>query len=61
MTQKIFFCGWKKEIFFLKGKNINFFFLPQIFYKLKKFYEGYKIVVIPIKLILNQINRSDEK
>ncbi|HDV4518960.1 TPA: hypothetical protein RIB22_002239 [Staphylococcus aureus] len=47
---KIIYRGWNKEIFILQGKNMNIIGLRQIFDELKKSYEGYKIVVIPIEV-----------
>ncbi|SGX07448.1 Uncharacterised protein [Staphylococcus aureus] len=47
---KIIYRGWNKEIFILQGKNINVIGLRQIFDELKRLYEGYKIVVIPIEV-----------
>lgn len=47
---KIIYRGWNKEIFILQGKNVNVIGLRQIFDELKRLYEGYKIVVIPIEV-----------
>ncbi|ABD31246.1 MULTISPECIES: hypothetical protein [Bacillati] len=47
---KIIYRGWNKEIFILQGKNMNVIGLRQIFDELKRLYEGYKIVVIPIEV-----------
>ncbi|HEG9037501.1 hypothetical protein [Staphylococcus aureus] len=47
---KIIYRGWNKEIFILQGKNMNIAGLRQIFDELKKSYEGYKIVIIPIEV-----------
>ncbi|HCZ1153036.1 TPA: hypothetical protein O2L36_000685 [Staphylococcus aureus] len=47
---KIIYRGWNKEIFILQGKNMNVIGLRQTFDELKRLYEGYKIVVIPIKV-----------
>ncbi|HDT6182561.1 TPA: hypothetical protein ACF8UL_002762 [Staphylococcus aureus] len=47
---KIIYRGWNKEIFILQGKNMNVIGLRQIFYELKRSYEGYKIVVIPMEV-----------
>ncbi|HDJ4103969.1 TPA: hypothetical protein PQI13_002851 [Staphylococcus aureus] len=47
---KIIYRGWNKEIFILQGKNMNVIGLCQIFDELKRLYEGYKIVVIPIEV-----------
>ncbi|HHW9907948.1 TPA: hypothetical protein ACU3LS_002778 [Staphylococcus aureus] len=47
---KIIYRGWNKEIFILQGKNMNVIGLRQIFDELKRSYEGYKIVVIPIEV-----------
>ncbi|HEH1136201.1 TPA: hypothetical protein SGG13_002047 [Staphylococcus aureus] len=47
---KIIYRGWNREIFILQGKNMNVIGLRQIFDELKRLYEGYKIVVIPIEV-----------
>ncbi|EVS34669.1 hypothetical protein Q528_02762, partial [Staphylococcus aureus M1361] len=47
---KIIYRGWNKEIFILQGKNMNVIGLRQTFDELKRLYEGYKIVVIPIEV-----------
>ncbi|WP_256083547.1 hypothetical protein, partial [Staphylococcus aureus] len=47
---KIIYRGCNKEIFILQGKNMNGICLRQIFDELKRLYEGYKIVVIPIEV-----------
>ncbi|HDI6838553.1 hypothetical protein I6D55_11180 [Staphylococcus aureus] len=47
---KIIYRGWNKEIFILQGKNMNVIGLRQIFDELKRSYECYKIVVIPIEV-----------
>ncbi|WP_448561523.1 hypothetical protein [Staphylococcus aureus] len=47
---KIIYRGWNKEIFILQGKIMNVIGLRQIFDELKRLYEGYKIVVIPIEV-----------
>ncbi|HHW5427706.1 TPA: hypothetical protein ACU2F2_002661 [Staphylococcus aureus] len=47
---KIIYRGWNKGIFILQGKNMNVIGLRQIFDELKRLYEGYKIVVIPIEV-----------
>ncbi|HDP1855565.1 TPA: hypothetical protein P6F57_000911 [Staphylococcus aureus] len=47
---KIIYRGWNKEIFILQGKNMNVIGLRQIFDELKRLYEDYKIVVIPIEV-----------
>ncbi|HCD8235079.1 hypothetical protein GO974_05800 [Staphylococcus aureus] len=47
---KIIYRGWNKEIFILQGKNMNVIGLRQIFDELKRSYEVYKIVVIPIEV-----------
>lgn len=47
---KIIYRGWNEEIFILQGKNMNVIGLRQIFDELKRLYEGYKIVVIPIEV-----------
>ncbi|HCZ7676416.1 TPA: hypothetical protein O3952_001337 [Staphylococcus aureus] len=47
---KIIYRGWNKERFILQGKNMNVIGLRQIFDELKRSYEGYKIVVIPIEV-----------
>ncbi|HCD5217789.1 TPA: hypothetical protein NBU55_000555 [Staphylococcus aureus] len=47
---KIIYRGWNKEIFILQGKNMNVIGLRQIFDELKRLYENYKIVVIPIEV-----------
>ncbi|MBR9289819.1 hypothetical protein HBQ51_10080 [Staphylococcus aureus] len=46
----MFYSVWNKEIFILQGKNMNVIGLRQIFDELKRSYEGYKIVVIPIEV-----------
>ncbi|HEI7343005.1 TPA: hypothetical protein SK716_002695 [Staphylococcus aureus] len=47
---KIIYRGWNKEIFILQGKNMNVIGFRQTFDELKRLYEGYKIVVIPIEV-----------
>ncbi|EMN5534020.1 Uncharacterised protein [Staphylococcus aureus] len=47
---KIIYRGWNKEIFILQGENMNVIGLRQTFDELKRLYEGYKIVVIPIEV-----------
>ncbi|HDD0209310.1 TPA: hypothetical protein O9509_001347 [Staphylococcus aureus] len=47
---KIIYRGWNKEIFILQGKNMSIIGLRQMFDELKRSYEGYKIVVIPIEV-----------
>ncbi|AEW65488.1 TPA: hypothetical protein PIT14_001883 [Staphylococcus aureus] len=47
---KVIYRGWNKEIFILQSKNMNVIGLRQIFDELKRLYEGYKIVVIPIEV-----------
>ncbi|HEA2717151.1 TPA: hypothetical protein RVN40_001097 [Staphylococcus aureus] len=47
---KVIYRGWNKEMFILQGKNMNVIGLRQIFDELKRSYEGYKIVVIPIEV-----------
>ena len=47
---KIIYRGWNKEIFILQGKNMNVIGLRQIFDELKRLYDGYKFVVIPIEV-----------
>ncbi|HHW6648096.1 TPA: hypothetical protein ACU2Y2_002367 [Staphylococcus aureus] len=47
---KIIYRGWNKEIFILQVKNMNVIGLRQTFDELKRLYEGYKIVVIPIEV-----------
>ncbi|HCZ8426697.1 TPA: hypothetical protein PKU32_002317 [Staphylococcus aureus] len=47
---KVIYRGWNKEIFILQGENMNVIGLRQIFDELKRSYEGYKIVVIPIEV-----------
>ncbi|HGN1290843.1 TPA: hypothetical protein ACKRN5_002565, partial [Staphylococcus aureus] len=47
---KVIYRGWNKEIFILQGKNMNVIGLRQTFDELKRLYEGYKIVVIPIEV-----------
>lgn len=47
---KIIFRGWNEEIFILQGKNLDITGLNQITNGIKRLYENYKIVVIPIEV-----------
>lgn len=47
---KIIFRGWNEEIFILQGKNLDITGLNQISNKIKRLYENYKVVVIPIEV-----------
>lgn len=46
---KIIFRSWNKEIFILQGKNLDITGLNQISNEIKRLYENYKVVVIPIE------------
>lgn len=47
---KIIFRGWNEEIFILQGKNLDITGLNQISNGIKRLYENYKVVVIPIEV-----------
>ncbi|BGE83025.1 hypothetical protein [Staphylococcus petrasii] len=47
---RIIFRGWNKEIFILQGKNTDITGLNQISNEIKRLYENYKVVVIPIEV-----------
>ncbi|PTL05553.1 hypothetical protein BUZ41_00565 [Staphylococcus haemolyticus] len=47
---KIIFRGWNEEIFILQGKNLDITGLNQITNGIKRLYENYKVVVIPIEV-----------
>lgn len=47
---KIIFRGWNEEIFILQGKNLDIASLNQISNEIKRLYENYKVVVIPIEV-----------
>lgn len=47
---RIIFRSWNKEIFILQGKNLDITGLNQISNEIKRLYENYKVVVIPIEV-----------